>query len=227
MSETRIVPASDENCVGEAVSILRRSGLVCYPTDTVYGIGAAAGDDAAVRGLFAVKGRSPDKALPLLLADAGDAASVAEVTPLARTLAGRFWPGALTIVMRKAPDYRSLALAGGETAALRVPDHDVVRAIVALAREPAAVGQVFNIGADEEISILGLAKRVIELTESPSEITFIPYEKAYAKGFEDLARRVPDNTRIRTTIGWRPEHSLDDIIHDVARSLRKGGGSNG
>ena len=104
---------------------------------------------------------------------------------------------------------------------------DVVRAIMALAREPAAVGQVFNIGANEEISILGLAQRVIELTESGSEITFIPYEKAYAKGFEDMARRVPDNSRIQTVIGWRPEHSLDDIIYDVARSMRKGEGSNG
>ena len=93
--------------------LLRDGGLVCYPTDTVYGIGAAAGVDAAVRRVFAVKGRSPGKALPLLLADAADAAIVAEVTPLARTLATRFWPGALTIVMRKAASYRSLARAEG------------------------------------------------------------------------------------------------------------------
>ena len=116
--------------------ILRRGGLVCYPTDTVYGIGAAAGDDAAVRRLFAVKGRSPDKALPLLLADTSDAARVADVTPLARALAERFWPGALTIVMRKAPSYRSLALAGGQTVALRVPNHDLVRAIVRALGQP-------------------------------------------------------------------------------------------
>ncbi|KKL21965.1 hypothetical protein LCGC14_2440180, partial [marine sediment metagenome] len=109
--------------------MLRDGGLVCYPTDTVYGIGAAASDDAAVRRLYAVKGRPLDKPLPLLLADVSDAARVAEVTPLAKTLAGRFWPGALTIVMRKAGSYRSLALAGGDSVALRVPDHGFVRSM--------------------------------------------------------------------------------------------------
>lgn len=165
MSETRIVPATDENCVGEAVSILRRSGLVCYPTDTVYGIGAAAGDDAAVRGLFAVKGRSPDKALPLLLADAGDAAWVAEVTPLARTLAGEFWPGALTIVMRKLPDYRSLALGRGETVALRVPNQDVVRAIVRALREPLTGTSANRAGAPPPVSAAEVAFQMREMVD--------------------------------------------------------------
>jgi len=97
---------------------------------------------------------------------------------------------------------------------------DATRAIVALADEQAAVGQVFNIGAAEEISILALAERIIELLESQSRIAFIPYEQAYAKGFEDMARRVPDTTRIRQLVNWAPEHSLDDIILDVADSLR-------
>ena len=123
MSEVRIVPEGEGASGDEAVRVLRDGGLVCYPTDTVYGIGAAASDDAAVRRLFAVKGRPPNKPLPLLLADISDAVPVAEVTPLAKALAARFWPGALTIVMRKAVSYRSLALAGGDTVALRVPDH--------------------------------------------------------------------------------------------------------
>lgn len=157
MSETRIVPATDGACVGEAVSILRRGGLICYPTDTVYGIGAAAGDDTAVRGLYAVKGRSPGKALPLLLADTSEAMWVAEVTPLARRLAGRFWPGALTIVMRKAPDYRSLALAGGETVALRVPNQDVVRAIVRSLGEPLTGTSANRAGTPAPISAAQVA----------------------------------------------------------------------
>ena len=97
---------------------------------------------------------------------------------------------------------------------------DATRAIVALADEQTAVGQLFNIGAAEEISILALAQRIIELLESRSQIAFIPYEQVYAKGFEDMARRVPDTTRIRQLVDWTPEHSLDDIILDVADSLR-------
>lgn len=137
--------------------ILHRGGLVCYPTDTVYGIGAAAGDDAAVRRLFAVKGRPLDKALPLLLADPSHAARVADVTPLARTLAGRFWPGALTIVMRKAPSYRSLALAGGETVALRVPNHDLVRAIVHALGQPLTGTSANRAGAPPPVSAAEVA----------------------------------------------------------------------
>lgn len=96
---------------------------------------------------------------------------------------------------------------------------DVVRAICALVDEPRAVGQVFNVGATEEISILALAQRVIELLSSRSEIAFIPYQEAYGAGFEDMARRIPDTARIRQLTGWQPVHSLDDIILDVARSM--------
>lgn len=95
---------------------------------------------------------------------------------------------------------------------------DAVRAIIALAEEPVAVGRVFNVGSTEQVSILELAQRVISLTRSSSDITFVPYEKAYAEGFEDMARRVPDITRIHQVTGWRPEYLLNDIILDVARS---------
>jgi len=159
------VPATDGACVEEAVRILRRGGLVCYPTDTVYGIGAAAGDDDAVRRLFGVKGRPPDKALPLLLADASDAARVAEVTSLVRALADRFWPGALTIVMRKAPSYRSLALAGGETVALRVPNHDLVRALVRALGEPLTGTSANRAGAPPPVSAAEVASQVGETVD--------------------------------------------------------------
>jgi len=99
--------------------------------------------------------------------------------------------------------------------------HDAVRAVLALADEPTAVGRVFNIGSTEQISILDLARRVIALMGSTSQIVFVPYEKAYAEGFEDMARRVPDITRIRETVGWTPQYALDDIIRDVARWMRK------
>jgi UDP-glucose 4-epimerase len=97
---------------------------------------------------------------------------------------------------------------------------DSVRAIIALSEEPSAVGKVFNIGATESISILDLARHIISLTGSSSDITFVPYEQAYADGFEDMQRRVPDITRIQQLLGWAPEYSLDDIILDIADWLR-------
>jgi UDP-glucose 4-epimerase len=93
---------------------------------------------------------------------------------------------------------------------------DVVRALVdlMLLGEP-AYGEVFNIGAHEEISILALADRVREMTESSSEIHLVPYAEAYEEGFEDMPRRYPDTTKINAAIGWAPTRSLDDILQDV------------
>jgi UDP-glucose 4-epimerase len=101
---------------------------------------------------------------------------------------------------------------------------DVVRAIVALCDDPQSVGRVLNVGATDEISIMALARRVIELTGSQSDIELVSYEKAYPNGFEDMLRRVPDTTRIRELTGWTPELALDDIILDVARFLRENEG---
>ena len=90
--------------------------------------------------------------------------------------------------------------------------HDVVRAIVGLTGSQEAVGQVVNIGSQEEISMVDLARRVIALTGSTSEITFVPYEQAYGPGFDDMARRIPDTSRIDGLIGWAPTHDLNAII---------------
>ena len=165
MTAARILPSADRASVQEAVRVLREGGLVCFPTDTVYGVGAAAGDNAAVRRLFAAKGRSLRKPVPLLLAEAADAARVGEVTPLAETLAARFWPGALTIVMRKAPSYRSLALAGRETAALRVPDHRLVRSIVRALGEPITGTSANRAGAPAPVSAAEAADQMGEMVE--------------------------------------------------------------
>jgi len=159
----RIIPASDRGCIDEAARLLRQGELVCYPTDTVYGIGAAAGDDAAVRRLFAVKGRPPDKPVPLLIADAADATWLADVTPVARTLMGRFWPGGLTIVMRKAEGFRSLALAGQATVALRVPDHDLVRQIIRVLGEPITGTSANRAGAPAPVSAVEVALQMGEM----------------------------------------------------------------
>jgi UDP-glucose 4-epimerase len=92
---------------------------------------------------------------------------------------------------------------------------DVVGALIKLAQEPRAIGQVFNIGNTEEISILDLAERIRTMASSPSTIEFVPYEKAYDEGFEDMPRRVPDLTKIGEYIGYRPTVGLDEILKRV------------
>jgi UDP-glucose 4-epimerase len=92
---------------------------------------------------------------------------------------------------------------------------DVTGAIFKLALHPEAVGQVFNIGAVQEITIQGLAERVIDLTNSKSEIVFVPYDEAYAPGFEDMRRRVPSIERIQNLIGYSPRFTLEDTLKRV------------
>jgi UDP-glucose 4-epimerase len=89
---------------------------------------------------------------------------------------------------------------------------DVVRALLALPNQPRAVGQIYNIGSTEEVSILELARRVKQMTESRSELKLVPYEQAYAKGFEDMRRRVPSTDKVYQLMGWRPTKSLDEIL---------------
>ena len=92
---------------------------------------------------------------------------------------------------------------------------DVVDALVKLANHPRAVGQVYNIGSTEEITIANLAQRVRILTASHSAIQFVPYDEAYEAGFEDMPRRVPDIGKIRELIGFEPRVPLDEIIRRV------------
>lgn len=92
---------------------------------------------------------------------------------------------------------------------------DVADAVLRLCDETAAVGQTFNIGSPHEISILGLAERVRELTGSSSEIVLVPYEDAYADGFEEIGRRHPDLSLIAQIADWAPHRTIDEMIEDV------------
>ena len=93
---------------------------------------------------------------------------------------------------------------------------DAVRALLLVMDSEKAVGEVFNVGNNKQISIMELAKKVIELTGSTSSIEKIAYEKAYPEGFEDMQRRVPDISKIKQVLGWSPEINLDQIIKDIA-----------
>jgi len=98
--------------------------------------------------------------------------------------------------------------------------YDAVTGLLAVVDSNATLGEVFNIGNDEEITIQDLAHEVIELTGSKSTIEKVLYEKAYAPGFEDMQRRIPDISKIRRVVGWTPKLSLDSIISDIANHLK-------
>lgn len=97
---------------------------------------------------------------------------------------------------------------------------DVVGALVALMSTPQAIGRVFNIGSQEEVTMRGLAERIKQLTGTASPIVTIPYEEAYEAGFEDMPRRVPDLTKIRAAIGYEPKVELVDIIRKVVADFQ-------
>lgn len=98
---------------------------------------------------------------------------------------------------------------------------DVVRALLLLIDDDRTIGEVYNIGSQRLVTIKELAELVIKRTGSSSKIAVIPYEKAYAKGFEDMRRRMPDTAKINALNNWQPEKSLEEIIDDVAESLKK------
>ena len=94
--------------------------------------------------------------------------------------------------------------------------NDAVRGLLLVMDSDKAVGEVFNVGNNQQISIMELAKKVIEITGSKSTIEKIAYEKAYPQGFEDMQRRVPDISKIKEVLGWSPQLNLDQIIKDIA-----------
>ena len=137
--ETRVVLADDPETIGHARRLLQAGQVVAFPTDTVYGVGAHALQPEAVAALYAAKHRPADKAIPILVAHIEDMAQVAcQVPAVAWELAERFWPGGLTLVLPCAAGVPSIVTAGGDTLAIRCPDHPVPLALIRAVGAPLA-----------------------------------------------------------------------------------------
>ena len=128
--ETIILSASSQESIARALNILQAGGLVAFPTDTVYGVGALAFDANAVESIYVAKDRPIEKAIPVLIGDPADLEKVGtDIPDSARKLASRFWPGPLTILVPKRADLPE-AVSATATVGVRVPDHEVARALL-------------------------------------------------------------------------------------------------
>ena len=149
--DTLMFPASSSGAIRQALAILQAGGLVAFPTDTVYGVGALAFDGAAVESIYAAKDRPVEKAIPVLIGDAEDLEQVAmDIPEQARRLAARFWPGPLTILVPKRRDLPE-AVSATSTVGVRVPDHEVARLLLRAAG-PMAVTSANISGAPSPVT---------------------------------------------------------------------------
>jgi len=167
MGTARLVPA-DEASLTLALDHLRSGEPLVFPTDTVYGLGAHCAIEVAVLRLYEIKNRSLDKPIPLLLADPEDITSVArEVPDIAEELISRFFPGGLTLVLRKAESVPHWVTSGEDSVAVRVPDHPFARSLIRALGAPLATtsanlaGQPAPIVAQDAIAQLGDAVRLV------------------------------------------------------------------
>jgi L-threonylcarbamoyladenylate synthase len=137
----------EPEAIAQAAAVIRAGGLVAFPTETVYGLGAAGLDEAAVRRIFEAKGRPETKGLILHLAVPEQAREVAEVSEIAERLMARFFPGPLTVVLPALPVVPAVTTGGGATVAVRMPDHPVALALIAAAGCPIAAPSANRSGA--------------------------------------------------------------------------------
>jgi L-threonylcarbamoyladenylate synthase len=184
--------STESKSIARAVQLLQEGGIVAFPTDTVYGIGAHGVLPAAVERLYVVKRRPLNKAIPLLIAGVEALSQVAvDVPDVAYELAARHWPGALTLVLRRAAQVPDAVTSGGETVAVRAPDHRVTQALIAALGAPLAATSANLSGEpapdtpegvlaqlDGRIDLLldggtcpgGVASTVLDLTVTPAVI---------------------------------------------------------
>ena len=153
MARAVLLPASRVGSIERAVAVLRAGGVVAFPTDTVYGVGAHGFLTSAIQKLYEVKERERGKAIALLLTRAKDVPSVAaEVPEMAWRLAERFWPGPVTLVMHKAPGIDDVLTAGGDSVAVRVPANEIALALISALGAPLAATSANLSGQKEAVT---------------------------------------------------------------------------
>ena len=156
----RQIKTEDIQAAGE---VLKQGGIVAFPTDTVYGLGAVFDDEKAVRKIFAAKGREEKKPLSILVADSAQVELLSEIksgemAQKAERLMEKYWPGALTLIFRKTPGIQDAVTAGGETIGIRMPDMELTRELIRAAGKPLAAPSANTSGKRSSVS----AREVLE-----------------------------------------------------------------
>ncbi len=156
---TEVIAASAPEALERAVRTLKAGGLVAFPTDTVYGVAAHGFQGQAVERLYEVKGRPASRPIPLLLADLDDLSVVARDVPaVAYELARLFWPGPLSLVLPRHPRVPDEVVAGGDSVAVRIPDHPIPQRLARMLQAPLATTSANRSGAPDAIT----AQEVVE-----------------------------------------------------------------
>ncbi len=158
-----VIRASETGALERAVEVLRAGGLVAFPTDTVYGVAAHGFLPQAVERLYQVKQRPADRPIPLLLADLGDMEQVVSCVPeVARELARLFWPGPLSLVLPRHPHVPDVVVAGGDSVAIRIPDHPVPQRLARMLQAPLAATSANRSGGPDTVVAQEVLKQIGE-----------------------------------------------------------------
>ena len=241
-STTRVITVDPDHPnradVREAAVVLRAGGLVAFPTETVYGLGANALDRNAVAGIFIAKGRPSTDPLIVHVSSVGDMTRVARDVPsIAYDVAAAFWPGPLTLILRKATAVPSEVTAGLDTVGVRMPSHPVARALIELAAVPVAAPSAnqfsrpsptraehvladlanrIDVVVDGGPTPIGLESTIVDLTVSPAIV-----RRPGGITIEQLAKVLPDASVVTTLLAVdQVQHAPGQLMRHYAPSAR-------